>query len=535
MSQQSTSDVQADEDRPRSPLGSGRTVVPVVIRVLFLGLVIGIAFALTPALATGGNWPYLVGIWVITLVLTATYATGRAVPLKYLVPGTLLLAVFVVYPIGKTMQTSFTNYGDGTRTSKSESVAQIIGSSVRQTPDAPRYNLTVATTGSVTGGPFTFLLVDPANPDTAFAGTAEGLEELDPGSVTIEGGFVRAADGYEILDPQQVNDAGPALAELTVPTDGGAIRQLGITQAFEGVTTLQYDEAADTITDTTTGTVYTVQTQGDREYFVDEAGNRVSDQSWLANVGFTNYVDILTDSRISSDFLRIFVWTFVFATLSVLTTFALGLFLAITFNEPRLRGQKIYRAILIMPYAIPGFIALLVWSSFFNRDFGLINSLTGLDINWFGSPFWAKVAVVMTNLWLGFPYMFLVCTGALQSLSGDLTEAAKLDGANGWQGFRQITFPLVLVTVAPLLVATFAFNFNNYNAIALLTEGGPFSPDNPTAGATDILISYTIRLAFGAGGAQIGFASAVSVLLFLITGVIAAVQFRATRSLEDVN
>ena len=102
-------------------------------------------------------------------------------------------------------------------------------------------------------------------------------------------------------------------------------------------------------------------------------------------------------------------------------------------------------------------------------------------------------------------------------------------------GFRKITFPLLLVTVAPLLVATFAFNFNNYGAIFLLTEGGPFSADNPNAGGTDILISYTIRLAFGAGGAEIGFASAVSVVLFVLTGVIAAMQFRLTRSLEDVN
>ena len=98
-----------------------------------------------------------------------------------------------------------------------------------------------------------------------------------------------------------------------------------------------------------------------------------------------------------------------------------------------------------------------------------------------------------------------------------------------------MTFPLLLVAVAPLLVSSFAFNFNNFNAIYLLTEGGPFTPDNPTAGGTDILISYVLRLAFGAGGAQIGFASAVSVVLFILTGVIAALQFRATRALEDVN
>jgi arabinogalactan oligomer/maltooligosaccharide transport system permease protein len=143
--------------------------------------------------------------------------------------------------------------------------------------------------------------------------------------------------------------------------------------------------------------------------------------------------------------------------------------------------------------------------------------------------------VLLTNLWLGFPYMFLVTTGALQAIPGDLKEAATMDGASGFMNFRKITLPLMIVTTAPLLVATFAFNFNNFNIIFLLTEGGPFTPDNPTAGGTDILISYTIRLAFGAGGAQFGFASAIAVLLFILTGIIAALQFRYTRALEDVH
>ncbi len=514
--------------------GGGHDVVVLLVKVLFLGTVVGIAFALTPTLVGLGQWVFLALLWVATAILVATYATRRAVPAKYLVPGTLMLVLFVVFPILLTLQTSFSNYGDGTRSSKDEAVAQIIGSSVVQDPDAPRYNLTVGTTGSTTTGPFTFFLVDPTT-DTAYAGTAEGLEELDEGEVSIDNGFVREADGYTILTPVQLNEAGAELESFTVPTDDGAIRRLGISQAFEGSTTLRYDEDADTITDVRDDTVYTVQKQGDREYFVNEDGQRISDQSWRANVGFDNYVRVLTDDRISADFLRIFVWTLFFATASVASTFILGLLLAVTFNDPRMRGQKIYRALLILPYAIPGFISLLLWASFFNKDFGLLNSLTGLSINWFGNATTAKFAVLLTNLWMGFPYMFLVCTGALQSISGDLKEAARIDGASGWAGFTKITFPLLLVAVAPLLVASFAFNFNNFNAIQLLTEGGPFTPDNPTAGGTDILISYTIRLAFGAGGAQIGFASAVSVLLFVITGVIAAIQFRATRVLEEVN
>ncbi len=523
---------QRPSSRPRP--SSSFSVTGLLAKVLFLGIVIGTAAALTPVLVGQEQWWFLGGIWLISAILVATYATGRAVPAKYLVPGTLLLALFVVYPILLTAKTSFTNYGDGTRTSKDQTITQIIGSSVVQTPDAPRYNLSIATSGSTTTGPFVFFLVDPTT-ETAYVGDEEGLEELEEGSYTLDAGFVREADGYTFLTAKEVNAAQAELADFTVPTENGAIRQLGISQAFEGKTTLEYDEATDTITNTETGVTYTPQTVGDREYFIDENGNRLSDQSWLANVGFDNYKKVLTDDRIRADFIRIFIWTVLFATLSVVTTFLMGLGLAITLNEKRLKGQRIYRALLILPYAIPGFISLLIWSSFFNTDFGLINEITGLSVNWFGNATTAKFAVVLTNLWMGFPYMFLVCTGALQAVPEELREASTLDGASGFANFRLITFPLLLVTVAPLLVATFAFNFNNFNAIQLLTEGGPFSPENPTAGGTDILISYTIRLAFGAGGAQIGFASAVSVLLFIITGVIAAIQFRATRRLEDVN
>ena len=515
--------------------GSGRrsgTVTALVVKVIALGVIIGVAFALLPTLLAQERWGYLAALVLIVVAIVATYATRRGLPLKYLLPGTLLLLTMVVYPIISTVQLSFTNFGDGTRTTQEQTVAQIIGSSVVQTPDAPRYNLTVGTTGSKTEGPFAFLLVDPDG-DTAYAGTEDGLEELEDATVTE--GFVTEADGYELLTPVEVNAASAALAEFTVPTDDGAIRQLGIRQAFEGQTTLEYDEEAATITNTSTGDVYEVEQQGLREYFVGPDGERLSDQSWQANVGWKNYERAFTDSRISGDFLKILVWTIVFATLSVVLTFGLGLLLAITLNDPRVRGQKFYRSLLLLPYAVPGFISVLIWSSFYNRDFGLINDVTGLDVNWLGNATTAKVAVLLTNLWLGFPYMFLVTTGALQTIPADLKEAANMDGASGFMAFRTITLPLMIVTTAPLLVATFAFNFNNFNIIYLLTEGGPFTPDNPTAGGTDILISYTIRLAFGAGGAQFGFASAIAVLLFVLTGIIAAIQFRSTRALEDVH
>ncbi|MEJ5867377.1 ABC transporter permease subunit [Pseudokineococcus sp. 5B2Z-1] len=523
----------APQESPAShaaPRGS-RSVPVLLLKILVLAVVISTVVSLTPALVAAERWGFLVFFWVLVLLVVAVYATRRAIPLKYLLPGAVLLFSFVVYPVISTFQVSLTNLGDGTRATREEATAQILGASVVQAPDAPRYNLSVATTGSPSAGPYAFLLVDPATGE-ASVGTDEGLEPLPDATVTD--GFVTAADGYELLTPVQVNDASAQLADLTVPVDGGAIRQLGIRQAFLGSTPLVYDEDAETITNTDTGAVYAPTLQGDREYYVSADGQRLSDQSWAADVGLANYVRAFTDARILSDFLGIFGWTLVFATLSVATTFALGTVLAIVLNDRRVRGQKVYRSVLLLPYAIPSFISLLLWSGFWNTDFGLVNELTGLSVNWFGGETTAKVAVILTNLWLGFPYMFLVVTGALQAVPEDLKEAAGLDGAGGFTGFRTITFPLLLIPTAPLLVASFAFNFNNFNTIFLLTGGGPFTPDNPTAGGTDLLISYTIRLAFGASGAQFGFASAIAVLLFILTGVVAALQFRLTRRLEDV-
>ena len=184
---------------------------------------------------------------------------------------------------------------------------------------------------------------------------------------------------------------------------------------------------------------------------------------------------------------------------------------------------------------MPAFAMLLLWRDMFNTDFGLINRLFGTEVNWFGKPVTAMIAVLLVQLWMGYPYMFLVATGALQSIPGDLKEAASVDGAKPIYAFRTIIFPLLLVALAPLMIASFAFNFNNFNAIYMVSEGGPFPPDNPQIGATDLLITYTYRLAFGAQGAQYGFAAAVSIFIFLIVAVISIIGFRRSRALEEVN
>ncbi|KRD43019.1 multiple sugar transporter permease [Cellulomonas sp. Root930] len=505
-------------DGTGSPLG-------LLFKILALGLFAAVAvFACIPLIRTE-RWVWLAVVVVVTVIAFWVYLSPRPIPLKYLLPGTLLLLVFQVLPVVFTVSTAFTNFSDGHRGSQEEAIAAIEGASLQRVPDSPVFSLSVATQGS----DLAFLLLDPDTGDT-FVGTEDGLDELQ--GADESDGTITAADGFTVLTTAEVAARSEEVATFTVPTDDGVIKSQGVSIAYVGAPQQTYDPACDCITDAVTGEVWTAD--GDVGSFVDADGNALA-QGWQVNVGLENFSRVLTDPTIRASFLRIIVWNFAFAIITVVITFALGLLVALALNNSRLRGRTIYRSLIILPYAMPVVAMYLVWREMFNTDFGLINRMLGTEINWFGNTASSMIAILLVQLWLGYNYMFLVITGALQSIPADLTEAASVDGAKKFYSFRTITFPLLLVALAPLLIASFAFNFNNFSAIYLLSEGAPFSPDNPAAGATDILITYTYRLAFGGAGADYGFAAAISVFIFLIVGVISVVGFRQTRALEEVN
>jgi ABC-type sugar transport system permease subunit len=224
------------------------------------------------------------------------------------------------------------------------------------------------------------------------------------------------------------------------------------------------------------------------------------------------------------------------------STFALGLAIAILYNEKNFPAKKLIRTLLLVPYTIPSVITIIIWRGMMNSEFGIINrilnSIIGWAPRWTTEPIWAQIAVLIVNLWLGFPYMMLITSGALQSIPADMYEAATVDGANGWQKFRKITLPLLLVAVGPLLLASYVFNFNNFSLIYLFIAGGPPIVGASTqAGHTDILISFIYKLAFESGGrgVQYGLASAISMILFIIVGSLTLIQYRFTNMWEEVS
>ncbi|MFG3338636.1 ABC transporter permease subunit [Glycomyces sp. NPDC048151] len=508
----------------RSRTAGSATAAGLIIKIAVLAVVAALAvWAALPLIAAEAWWGLALEA-LVAAVLFYVYLQKRAIQLKYLIPGTLLLLAFQILPVVMTVGTSFTNYGDGHRVDKEQAIEAIVAAGVQPTGGAT-YLFSV---GESSTGELTLLLTDQEDGST-WAGTEEGLTELD-GATLDAAGRVTAAPGYTVWTLQDLNERQAELAELAVPTGPeSGIKVQGLS-AFEGTSTRSYSEACDCITDSATGTVWTADNETGT--FLTEDGDAAL-VGWRVNIGADNYLDVLTDPDIRGPFLGVFTWNIMFAAASVLFTFAIGLGTAMALNKPSMRGTKLYRTFMILPYAMPSFAMLLVWAQMFNRDFGLINELFNLNVNWYGGTWSARAMVIIANTWLGWPYMFLICLGALQALPSDSLEAAKIDGATGVTAFRKITLPLLLIALTPLLISSFAFNFNNFNAIELLSGGNPFTAGD-AVGGTDILITYAFRQAFGASSADYGFASAISVFIFLIVATISAFMFRFTRNQEDV-
>ncbi|RLQ97532.1 sugar ABC transporter permease [Falsibacillus albus] len=252
-------------------------------------------------------------------------------------------------------------------------------------------------------------------------------------------------------------------------------------------------------------------------------------------VGLENFHKLLTIGVWKETFLSVFTWTIVWTIVATTLQIALGLFLALLVNDPRIKFKRLIRTVLILPWAVPAFVTILIFAAMFNDKFGTINrnllSIFHLNIAWLQDPFWTKIALIMIQTWLGFPFVFALFTGVLQSISKDWYEAADVDGGSRLQKFRFITMPHIFYATAPLLIMQYAGNFNNFNIIYLFNQGGPAVRGQNGAGGTDILISWVYNLTFNIN--QYNMAAAVSIILGIIVCAFAFFQFRRTRSFKE--
>lgn len=502
-----------------------------LIKIALLGIVDAIAVYALLVLFLDEQWLVAALVAIVTIVVNWIYFSRRHLPAKYLTPGVIFLVVFQIFVVGYTAYIGFTNYGTGHNSDKSQAVDALMSSALERVPDSPTYGVTVVENIAGLG----LLVTDPEG-DVSVGGTDAPLERVK--SAEMEAGKAVAVDGYTSLSFADVLARQGEIAALRVPfsddPNDGALRTPDGSSAYVYTSTLIYDEQADTMTDAQTGTVYQDNGTG---AFTTEDGNALL-PGWRINVGLDNFARAFSEDSIRNPLISVTIWTIVFAFLSVATTFFLGLFLALVFNDLRMKGRKFYRIAMILPYAFPAFLSALVWAGLLSESFGFINQvlLGGAEIPWLTDPTLAKASILFVNLWLGFPYMFLVCTGALQSIPGDIVEAATVDGAKPWAIFRLIKLPLLLVTLAPILISSFAFNFNNFNLIYMLTGGGPRDPlASVNVGSTDILISMVYKVAFTGQLRDYGLASAFTIIIFVIVATISIVSFKKTKALEELN
>jgi len=494
------------------------------------------AFGIMTAISawSAQSWVVLGVVVLLVVIADWVYFTRRALPLKYLMPGLIFLLVFQVFIFGYTAYIAFTNYGTGHVGTQEQAVEAALIQGERRIEGSADYPLSIVQRGEELG----FAIVDEDG-DVRVGSADEPLSAASGAEIGATGAPSEVPGWTVVPRATVLTDAslGETIKNLRVPVsddpNDGSIRTREGSTGSVYEPTLVWDADAQTITDTQSGTVYTATELG---AFVAEDGTALP-TGWSVNVGFANFLKLFTDSSLAGTLLSVTVWTFAFAILSVVLSFAVGLGLAIVYNDPRVKGRRFLRALFILPYAFPAFMAALLFRGMFNAEFGIINDLFffGAQINWLGDPWLTRGAVIFVNVWLSYPYWFLVCTGALQSLPGDTLEAAEIDGANKLQRFRSIVLPLLLVSTAPLLIASFAVAFNNFTVIYTFNNGGPAIAGAPYAlGSTDILVSAIYDVSGVSGGAaDYGLASALSIVAFIVVGLISALSFRQTRKLEE--
>lgn len=496
-----------------------KITVGLAVKLGLLALFDGLILYAIPRMADNGEkiMPWLVG--AAGLGINYVYLSRRSVPLKYLTPGAVFLGLFIVYPLGSTVFLSLTNFGTGNILNQEQAQQQILDRATLSDAESVRYDL--ALLQSPTGE----LALELTAPDgQVFLGTADGLTPIDQSD----------REAYEQMPLTQAAERQREILDFEVPTDNGVVKVNTLTTAAERTKSLIYDPERGVIVEPSTGIEF--EPVDGRFVSTDGTEVRTLEPGWRTFIGTENFERVVSNENIRGPFLRVFTWTFGFAILSVITTLALGLGLAMALDVEEIKGQRLYRSLLIVPYAVPSFMSALVWRGLLNEQFGAVNKLIPGSVDWLGDPWMAKFSILLVNLWLGFPYMLLVSTGALQGIPKEMTEAAKVDGAGAWGVFRFVRFPMLLITLAPLLIASFAFNFNNFNLVFMLTGGGPpvLGAQTP-AGHTDILISYTYRLAFEGGrGQDFGFGAAISMIIFVLVALITAYSFRHTKAFEEL-
>jgi maltose/maltodextrin transport system permease protein len=492
---------------------------------------IGWAIAIVAALAglyfvfslyAAGQPLWALGALILVAIGIAIYATNWSIAARYTYPGLTAIFIFIALPLLFTMQIGFTNYSSNHLLTFDRATAYLLE---QNTPDeASAHEFFVE------------------NRYEKYLVILRGKDGVNLASDAFQADFRGALNASpdtqssgDTLNLRQLIALRPALQAVQIKLPSGEILSYAGLREFAKVTPVWKQNPDGLLTRAEDGEVY--KPNDETGYYENASGDKLT-PGYTVNVGFANYARMINDENFRAPFISIFIWTMVFALLSVFFVTAVGTTLAVILNWEALKGATIYRTLLFLPYAVPGFISILVFKGLFNQNFGEINTilsaLFGIKPAWFADPFLAKVMLLIVNVWLGFPYVMVLCTGLIKSIPADLYEASAIAGAGPLTNFFKITLPLIIKPLAPLLVGVFAYNFNNFVLIALLTDGRPdFLNTKVPAGTNDILVSYTYRIAFKDSGSDFGLAAAISTVVFFMVALMALAHLRLMKTSQS--
>lgn len=493
------------------------------LRCIIATLVIALLW-LVVAFHLNGQWMFALLFLVLGTSLGVVFTKRTLMSHRYIFPAVAGLGVFVIFPLLYTIGISFSNYSSSNLLSEERVRGQLMSQTYQQEGNA--FELTLYQAGELVR-----LYLESSEADTPqrFVSSPLNLANQETRQIGIQA--VDASPAQQPLEMRAIIQARDSLQGLRLLTpDGAELRMAGLRQFAPMVD--RYEAREDgSLYDRRDDRVLTPDPASG--FFVADNGESIT-PGWPVNVGFTNYTKIFTDPDIRGPFMQIFVWTFVFAALTVVFTLAVGFVLASLLQWDQLKGKAVYRTLLILPYAVPAFISILIFKGMFNQHFGEVNmildTLFGVRPEWFTDPWLARSMLLIVNTWLGYPYMLLLCMGLIQAIPQDLYEASAVDGGGPITNLFKITLPLIIKPLTPLLIAAFAFNFNNFVLIALLTGGNPdiLGASTP-AGTTDLLVSYTYRIAFQDAGQNFGLAAAIATLIFLLVAGMSLLNLRLSK------
>jgi arabinogalactan oligomer/maltooligosaccharide transport system permease protein len=270
--------------------------------------------------------------------------------------------------------------------------------------------------------------------------------------------------------------------------------------------------------------------------FTNYNANFIPPRRLVEWTGFETFARIVQIKIWGSTFVRIFAWTVVWAFLATFSSYSFGLLQALILRAKVVKLRKVWRAIFILPWAVPGLVSMLVFRAMLHSEGAFNQLLLGAGfikeaVPFLSNPGWARLCLVLVNVWLGFPYFMALISGVMTTVPQEMYEAAEIDGANTIQQFRSITLPTILASTAPQLLMSVTFNFNNFNMIYFLTGGGPANPDFQMAGSTDILISWIFKLTLDQR--MYNYASALSIFIFVIVASVSAWNLLHTRAFRE--